>query len=707
MPEMNYLDFVLEIGAGRGRDYPLAVLQSPAGEARGAMRFPFDELALESRLDKLQIALLRSGGKRRQALSSEQQAVQDFGEKLFDALLTGEVRSRFDVSQQQAAQQDLGLRVKLRIQPPELAALPWEFLYDPRQAEFLCLSRHTPIVRYLELPQPIQPLRVKPPLRILAMTASPRDLDALDMDREKQRIQQATRQLQARGLIELTWLPGATWRDLQKAMRAGPWHIFHFTGHGGFDSKADEGLLMLEDEQGKSEPLSATQLGRLLADHRFLRLALLNACEGARGSEHDVFSSTGAILVRRGLLAVLAMQYEITDRAAIEFSRAFYEALADAVPVDSAVVEARKAISIGVANTVEWGTPVLYMRAPDGRIFDVETLTPENRPTEVAAPRREVGEAAAKEPAIAKKGRDADSTPPLPSFTATPKQPAPKQPPPSPPPTPSPSKTGLRLLIAAAAVVAAVVVFLLIKNSSQQSKLEADTSSFDTTGKVLIPAGSFLMGSTDYDDEKPVHEVYVDAFYMDKYEVTVALYQRFLQATNRISPENWHQQLQYPNHPVVNVSWDDAVAYAKWAGKRLPTEAEWEYAARGGYTGMAGQPKYNFPWGDHESHDQANYSGTEGKDQWDGTAPVGRFPPNGYGLYDMAGNVWEWCSSLYKDYPYERDDGRENLTASGVRVLRGGSWLNYPDFLRCALRIRLNPTVRYILVGFRCAQDVR
>jgi hypothetical protein len=115
--------------------------------------------------------------------------------------------------------------------------------------------------------------------------------------------------------------------------------------------------------------LSATQLGRLLADHRSLRLAGLNACEGARGSDRDVFSSTAAILVRRGIPAVLAMQYEITDRAAIEFARTFYEALADAMPVDAAVAEARKAISLAVANAVEWGTPVLYMHSPDGVLF--------------------------------------------------------------------------------------------------------------------------------------------------------------------------------------------------------------------------------------------------------------------------------------------------------------------------------------------------
>jgi hypothetical protein len=195
---LAFLDFELEIGPGSGREYPVAVIRSPAGEVRETMRFPFDELALENRLKDLQIGLLRSGGKRRQMLSSEEQTVQDFGRALLDALLTGEVRSRYDVSWREAKQQGKGLRLKLRIQPPELAALPWEFLYDPRQAEYVCLSRGTPVVRYLELPQPIQPLSVTPPLHILGMVASPRDLPPLDVVREKQRVEEAVKDLRAR-----------------------------------------------------------------------------------------------------------------------------------------------------------------------------------------------------------------------------------------------------------------------------------------------------------------------------------------------------------------------------------------------------------------------------------------------------------------------------------------------------------------------------
>ncbi len=367
--QLDYLDFELEIGSGNGREYQIAVIHSAAGEARETMHFPFDELALENRLLALENALLRSGGRHRQILSSEEQIVQNFGHALFDALFTGEVRSCYAVSRREAMQQGKGLRLKLRIQSPKLAALPWEFLYDPSQAEYVCLSSNTPIVRYLELPQPPQPLTVVTPLRILGMITSPKNLAVLDVEREKQRVEKATEDLRAHGLVQLIWLPGQTWQALQRAVRRGTWHIFHFIGHGGFDSSADEGLIALEDDEGQAHLLSATHLGRLLTDHYPLRLVILNACEGARGSGHDVFSSTAAILVRRGIPAVLAMQYAITDQAAIELSRAFYEALADGMPVDAAVGEARKAISLGIGNTLEWGTPVLHMRSPNGVLF--------------------------------------------------------------------------------------------------------------------------------------------------------------------------------------------------------------------------------------------------------------------------------------------------------------------------------------------------
>jgi hypothetical protein len=133
------------------------------------------------------------------------------------------------------------------------------------------------------------------------MTSSPKDLPELDIEREKLRLEKAIADLRASGLVELTWLPGQSWYDLQRAMRRGPWHIFHFIGHGGFDARTDEGLIALENEERKAYLLSATQMAQLLADHRSLRLVVLNSCEGAKGSELDIFSGTASILLRRGM----------------------------------------------------------------------------------------------------------------------------------------------------------------------------------------------------------------------------------------------------------------------------------------------------------------------------------------------------------------------------------------------------------------------
>ncbi len=292
MPEASesvYLDFELEIGLGQGREYPVTVLRSPAGEAHGILHFPYDELALESRLKDLQIALLMTAETRRWLPTLEEQPVRRFGQELFEALLAGDVRSAYDISWRQAEAQGKGLRVKLRLQSPALAGLPWEFLYDTREGEYLCLMSDRPVVRYIEAVQPVQPLQVTPPLRILGMVASPVSLTSLNVRQEQQRLAKATEKLQAQGLMEVTWLAGQTWRDLQRAMRGGPWHIFHFVGHGGFDPVRDEGLIVMADDAGQPKYLTATDLSRLLADHKPLRLVLLNVCEGARGAARTFF----------------------------------------------------------------------------------------------------------------------------------------------------------------------------------------------------------------------------------------------------------------------------------------------------------------------------------------------------------------------------------------------------------------------------------
>ena len=247
------------------------------------------------------------------------------------------------------------------------------------------------------------------------------------------------------------------------------------------------------------------------------------------------------------------------------------------------------------------------------------------------------------------------------------------------------------------------------------------------TDMVLIPAGNFQMGSNNGNfDEDPVHTVYVDAFYMDVYEVTNAQYKDFVNVNpqwrkDRIPLEyhdgdylkNWKGN-NYPSgkdsHPVTHISWYAAMAYAKWADKRLPTEAEWEKGAR---SGLAEQ---TYPWGNSIDSSRANYSS-------DNTTPVGQYPPNAYGLYDMAGNVWEWCLDAYDgnfyaesppQNPFSGTNGT-NITSvvsnfksfKSSRVLRGGSWSTPAQNVRVANRHGLPPIVTGNVFGFRCVRSVK
>ena len=228
---------------------------------------------------------------------------------------------------------------------------------------------------------------------------------------------------------------------------------------------------------------------------------------------------------------------------------------------------------------------------------------------------------------------------------------------------------------------------------------------------ALIPAGEFHMGDPFNEgaaDERPRHTVYLDAFYIDIYEVTNAQYQKFMDAVGYAGPAYWNNSsYNAPEQPVVGVSWHDAVAYAEWAGKRLPTEAEWEKAARGGLIGK------RYPWGD-EAHDaggvyRANYYAGDNSaaDGYEYAAPVGSFPSNGYGLYDMAGNVWEWCADGY-DSSYYANSPRNNPLGPGSgssRVLRGGSWFDITYHLRVSYRSYDDPTRTYYYVGFRCVSQ--
>lgn len=216
---------------------------------------------------------------------------------------------------------------------------------------------------------------------------------------------------------------------------------------------------------------------------------------------------------------------------------------------------------------------------------------------------------------------------------------------------------------------------------------------------VLIPGGEFVMGVEEGEDN-PAHTVYVDPFYMDTYEVTNAEYKAFCDSTGRRLPEFWGMAKYrcgpgFADYPVLGVSQTDAIAYAEWVGKRLPTEAEWEFAARGGLAGK------RFPHGDEMDETMENFKS-------EGTLPVGNLVPNGYGLYDMAGNVREWVADYY-DWDYYRESPRENPKGPDIEkfaVVRGGGWHAGKGCATVYVRYGLYPTWVDINVGFRCVRDL-
>ena len=293
---------------------------------------------------------------------------------------------------------DAGLRIRLRFSDcPELSELPWEYLYEREHNRFLCLSDRTPLVRYLEVTDSVRVVPVTPPLRILVVIASPSDLEQLNSEQEWSNVTTALSGLTQRGRVEVVRLAEPTLSALQRQLRRDTYHIFHFIGHGGFDPQTQAGMLAMEDDHGRYRLVGGDDLGIMLRDHRSLRLAVLNSCEGARGDRADPFSGTAQSLVQQGIPAVVAMQFEITDDAAITFGHVLYEAIADGYPLDAATTEARKAIYAD-GNLTEWGTPVLYLRAPDGHIFDIQDRPPPLLPPSAEEqPRQEVEEQARQE----------------------------------------------------------------------------------------------------------------------------------------------------------------------------------------------------------------------------------------------------------------------------------------------------------------------
>jgi tetratricopeptide (TPR) repeat protein len=366
----QYLDLdVLFSKSGSG--YQAMITRSPAGDGQYVTFGPvLSELELENFV--LKVGRFRSRTRRIDAAPVA--AAKQVGGRLFDAVFTGAVGNCLGRSLDRAREEDAALRIRLRMSGcPELADLPWELLYDRDDDWFLALSDRTPVVRYVQLPNPPRTVPVTLPLRVLVIKSEPADYPPLELAAEWAQVAESLRELTESDDLAFTELAAPTLGELRRALARDSFHVLHFMGHGGFDAERG-GVLLFTDRAGRGVPVTSGDLGVMLHDHVSLRLAVLNACEAGRTDPVDPFAGVADMLVRRGIPAVVAMQFEVSDDAAVEFAPALYGALAAGRPVDMAVAEARKAMY--TVSPLEWATPVLYLRADDARLF---TISPRAR----------------------------------------------------------------------------------------------------------------------------------------------------------------------------------------------------------------------------------------------------------------------------------------------------------------------------------------
>jgi WD40 repeat protein len=361
------LDFdvaIEQVGGG----YRARVVASPAGQAHADFVLPFTDKDLKILVLEVAGSIGRARRKVRRIQTAERRLLEEFGGQLFQAVFSGSVHECLGRSRLVADNRGAGLRIRLLL-PGALANVPWEYLYDEEYG-FLGLSPETALVRSVELLATVPPFPVSPPLRVLAMISAPVDVPELQGDEEWDKLTGSLADLADRGMVRADRLEAGTLAALQRPLRLHEYHVLHFVGHGYYDDDAQDGALALEGPDRKTRLVTGRDLGMMIRGHRSLRLVVLNACEGARSASDDPLGGVAQALVRQGIPAVIAMQFEISDPAALVFSKSFYQAIADGLPVDVAMVEARKAM-FAEGHEVEWATPVLYLRSPDGRVFTV------------------------------------------------------------------------------------------------------------------------------------------------------------------------------------------------------------------------------------------------------------------------------------------------------------------------------------------------
>ena len=347
---MNYHDFQILVDKNNN-----IRASSEQGDESGELRLERNEIELALEL----IESKKTNGK----------LLKRLGNQLYQALFPNQINARFHATMAGAQANQDSVRLRLIFESPELAALPWEFLYDKGTNTFLANNTQTVLSRYIDVPLQKRDIKAAQlPLKVLLVISSPSNLGKLDATGEEKLIREALAKLIDADQIELDVLHKATRRDIQQKLREKPYNVFHFIGHGDF--KDNKGYIALVDEDGKAKNMDDENFANFFLGNNNLGLVILNSCQGAAVSSNQAFAGTAPNLVRRGIPAVVAMQYSIWDSTAKLFADEFYRTLALGYPVDTAIQTTRNAISMDVGlDKRDFATPVLYMRAKDGIIL--------------------------------------------------------------------------------------------------------------------------------------------------------------------------------------------------------------------------------------------------------------------------------------------------------------------------------------------------
>ncbi len=361
--QWEYYDFEILVGEKGGKGYPIHVIESPRGNAKGFLPLDYESSDFQDMLSMIEYG------------QTDERLLTEFGELLFEYLFPDEIEDLYRNSLGWAQGRGRGLRIRLRLSSPELSYLPWEYLYDKRHERFFAVSTEIPLVRYIEVSESIRPLQTSHPFHLLVVISNPTDLaeyrlSSLDSDKERGIMKEALTEWEQKDIVKLEFLDNAIASEIRDKIRRFHPHVFHFIGHGYFQGKEAE--LVIENEDHTARFISDKLFRELFLDSE-VRLVVLNSCEGATSSPFKPFIGIAPNIVRRGIPAVVAMQYNIYDDTALKFSQEFYRSLGIGYPVDAAISEARRGIYIDFgAGRRDWGIPVLFMRAKDGVIINFE-----------------------------------------------------------------------------------------------------------------------------------------------------------------------------------------------------------------------------------------------------------------------------------------------------------------------------------------------